>query len=65
MASVTAIPGNWVEIENGALYTAKIMGVEKGEAGKPGLLSGVIYYGPQSCMGESIIQHRGRYFSGR
>lgn len=44
--------GELVEIENGALYTAKIMGVEKGEAGKPGLLSGVIYYGPQSCMGE-------------
>ena len=44
--------GELVEIETGALYTAKIMGVEKGEAGKPGLLSGVIYYGPQSCRGE-------------
>ena len=28
--------GELVEIETGALYTAKIMGVEKGEAGKPG-----------------------------
>lgn len=44
--------GELVETETGALYTAKIMGVEKGKAGKPGLLSGVIYYGPQSCMGE-------------
>lgn len=44
--------GELVEIETGVLYTAKIMGVEKGEAGKPGLLSGVIYYGPQSCRGE-------------
>ena len=44
--------GELVETETGSLYTAKIMGVEKGAAGKPGLLSGVIYYGPQSCMGK-------------
>lgn len=28
------------------------MGIEKGSIGKPGLLSGVIYYGPGSLMGE-------------
>ena len=28
------------------------MGIEKGTIGKPGLLSGVIYYGPQSHMGD-------------
>ena len=44
--------GSLVETSEGALYSTEIMGIEKGSIGKPGLLSGVIYYGPQSHMGE-------------
>ena len=44
--------GELVETGEGSLYTTKIMGIEKGSVGSPGLLSGVIYYGPQSRMGE-------------
>lgn len=44
--------GDLVESSQGALYSTEIMGIEKGTIGKPGLLSGVIYYGPQSHMGE-------------
>lgn len=44
--------GALVESAEGALYTTEIMGIEKGAIGKPGMLSGVIYYGPQSYMGD-------------
>lgn len=44
--------GELVETSQGALYSTEIMGIEKGSMGKPGLLSGVIYYGPQSHMGD-------------
>ncbi len=44
--------GDLVESSDGALYSTEIMGIEKGSMGKPGLLSGVIYYGPQSHMGD-------------
>lgn len=44
--------GDLVESSQGALYSTEIMGIEKGTIGKPGLLSGVIYYGPQSHMGD-------------
>lgn len=44
--------GELVETSQGALYSTEIMGIEKGSIGKPGLLSGVIYYGPQSHMGD-------------
>ena len=43
--------GELVETEEGAVYTTKIMEIEKGRAGTPGLLSGIIYYGPQSHLG--------------
>lgn len=43
--------GSVVEIENGALYETEIMGIEKGTLGKPGVMSGVIYYGPGSALG--------------
>ena len=43
--------GQVVSIEDGALYETQIMGIEKGSAGKPGVMSGVIYYGPQSELG--------------
>ena len=44
--------GDLVETSQGALYSTEIMGIEKGTIGKPGLLSGVIYYGPQPHMGD-------------
>ena len=44
--------GKLVDIREGELYDTQIMGIEKGSMGKPGLLSGVIYYGPQSHMGD-------------
>lgn len=44
--------GDLVESGEGALYSTEIMGIEKGTIGKPGMLSGVIYYGPQSHMGD-------------
>ncbi|MFR1832173.1 MAG: SpoIVB peptidase [Lachnospiraceae bacterium] len=43
--------GQVVSIEDGALYETQIMGIEKGTVGKPGVMSGVIYYGPQSELG--------------
>ena len=44
--------GELVEAGEGALYATQIMGIQKGTIGKPGLLSGVIYYGPGSHLGE-------------
>lgn len=43
--------GELVQSQEGSLYSTQIMGVEKGGTGKPGLLSGVIYYGPSYFMG--------------
>ncbi|MDD3251888.1 MAG: SpoIVB peptidase [Lachnospiraceae bacterium] len=43
--------GSVVEMETGALYETEILGIEKGAAGKPGVMAGVIYYGPGSCLG--------------
>ena len=48
--------GRVVEIENGALYETEILGVEKGSAGNPGVMAGVIYYGPGSRLG-SVAQN--------
>ena len=43
--------GEVVEIDEGALYETEIMGIEKGSAGNPGVMAGVIYYGPGSRLG--------------
>lgn len=43
--------GEVVEIQEGALYETEIMGIEKGSAGNPGVMAGVIYYGPGSRLG--------------
>lgn len=43
--------GRVVEIENGALYETEILGIEKGSTGNPGVMAGVIYYGPGSRLG--------------
>lgn len=43
--------GKLVEIEEGALYETEIMGIDKGSAGNPGVMAGVIYYGTGSHLG--------------
>lgn len=43
--------GKVVEIENGELYETEILGIEKGTIGSPGVMAGVIYYGPGSQLG--------------
>ena len=43
--------GMLVQTSGGELYETEIMGIEKGSAGKPGVMSGVIYYGGQSRLG--------------
>lgn len=43
--------GEVVEIEQGELYETEILGIDKGSLGKPGILSGVIYYGTGSKLG--------------
>ncbi len=44
--------GQLVDIEGGELYETQILGIEKGESGKPGVMSGVIYYGKGTRLGE-------------
>ncbi len=44
--------GEVVQISQGALYDTEIVGIEKGSMGNPGVMSGVIYYGPGSLLGE-------------
>lgn len=44
--------GEVVQIANGSLYDTEIVGIEKGSMGNPGVMSGVIYYGPGSLLGE-------------
>ena len=41
-----------VNIEGGELYETQILGIEKGASGKPGVMSGVIYYGSGTKLGE-------------
>lgn len=43
--------GNVVQITDGSLYETAILGIEKGTFGKPGVMSGIIYYGPGSNLG--------------
>jgi len=44
--------GEVVEISGGTLYDTEIVGIEKGTMGNPGVMSGVIYYGPGSLLGD-------------
>lgn len=44
--------GQVFESEEGMLYETEILGVEKGSAGHPGVMAGVIYYGPGTILGE-------------
>ncbi|MFT4105283.1 MAG: SpoIVB peptidase [Lacrimispora sp.] len=43
--------GDVVQITDGSLYETAILGIEKGTFGKPGVMSGIIYYGPGSTLG--------------
>lgn len=43
--------GMLVNTSGGELYDTEILGIEKGTFGKPGVMSGVIYYGGQSKLG--------------
>ena len=43
--------GQVVETQDGALYETEILGIEKGTAGHPGVMAGVIYYGPGTQLG--------------
>ena len=43
--------GEVVQITDGSLYETAILGIEKGTFGKPGVMSGIIYYGPGSTLG--------------
>jgi len=43
--------GMLVDIEGGELYETQILGIEKGASGKPGVMSGVIYYGKGTRLG--------------
>ncbi len=43
--------GEVVEIGEGELYETEILGIEKGTVGTPGVMAGVIYYGPGSKLG--------------
>lgn len=43
--------GKVVEIGEGALYETEILGIEKGTTGSPGVMAGVIYYGPGTQLG--------------
>ena len=44
--------GEVVQISQGTLYDTEIVGIEKGSIGNPGVMSGVIYYGPGSLLGD-------------
>ena len=44
--------GMLVHIGGGELYDTQIMGIEKGASGSPGVMSGVIYYGKSTKLGE-------------
>lgn len=44
--------GSAIEISTGNLYNSKVVGVQKGEDGKPGELKGTINYDSSYCMGK-------------
>lgn len=43
--------GEIVQMKHGNLYETEILGIEKGNIGKPGVMAGVIYYGPGTLLG--------------
>lgn len=57
--------GGVVQIEDGALYETSILGIEKGTFGKPGVMSGVIYYGGIGVGNDSFQYGRGNIWYGQ
>ena len=51
--------GELLHINNGALYQAEILGIQKGETGSPGELSGLIRYEPGRIIGN--IEKNSKY----
>ena len=47
--------GQLVDVRAGELYATEILGIEKGAPGKPGVMSGVIYYGNGMKMGNVSV----------
>lgn len=43
--------GKIVEMKDGNLYETEILGIEKGSIGNPGVMAGIIYYGPGTLLG--------------
>lgn len=43
--------GKIVEMKEGNLYETEILGIEKGSIGNPGVMAGIIYYGPGTLLG--------------
>ena len=41
-----------VEMAEGNLYETEILGIEKGSIGNPGVMAGIIYYGPGTMLGD-------------
>ena len=47
--------GQLVDVKEGELYATEILGIEKGAPGNPGVMSGVIYYGTGTKLGEVTV----------
>ena len=47
--------GQLVDVKEGQLYATEILGIEKGAPGNPGVMSGTIYYGSGTRMGEVTV----------
>lgn len=47
--------GEIMEIEHGELYETQILGIERGTSGNPGVMAGVIFYGPGSELGSISV----------
>lgn len=43
-----------LEVESGDVYISNIIGIKKGEAGSPGEVKGVIYYGEENHLGDVV-----------
>lgn len=47
--------GRLVDVKGGELYETEILGIQKGETGNPGVMSGVIYYGDGTKLGDVTV----------
>jgi len=61
MRSATAIRGTQMNLSEGWIYQADIVGIKKGGSGDPGELSGVIDYGEAHRLGSITGKHAARH----